>query len=76
MTLLVERPSEGVVLLTLNLPDRRNAMTDELTAAWVEAVAALRGDRTVRCVVVTGSGRAFCAGGDLGWLAAGGVSGR
>lgn len=74
MVLLVDRPLDGVVLLTLDLPDRRNAMTDELTAAWVEAVAALRGDRTVRCVVVTGSGRAFCAGGDLGWLAEGGPS--
>jgi enoyl-CoA hydratase len=74
VVLSVERPSAGVVLLTLDLPDRRNAMTDELTAAWVEAVAGLRGDRSVRCVVVTGAGRAFCAGGDLGWLEAGGAS--
>jgi enoyl-CoA hydratase len=74
VVLLVDRPAEGVVLLTLDLPDRRNAMTDELTAGWVEAVAALRGDRSVRCVVVTGSGRAFCSGGDLGWLASGGAS--
>lgn len=72
--LKVERPLDGVVLLTLDLPDRRNAMTDELTAAWGSAVAALRGDRTVRCVVVTGEGRAFCAGGDLGWLASGGAA--
>lgn len=68
--LRVERPFPGVVLLTLDLPERRNAMTEELTAAWLDAVEALRGDRTVRCVVVTGAGRAFCAGGDLGWLAA------
>lgn len=74
MVLLVDRPSEGVVLLTLDLPDRRNAMTDELTAAWVAAVDGLRGDRDVRCVVVTGAGTAFCAGGDLGWLAEGGAS--
>jgi enoyl-CoA hydratase len=72
--LIEERPSPGVVLLTLNLPDRRNAMTEELTAAWVSTVEALRGDRSVRCVVVTGAGSAFCAGGDLGWLAAGGLS--
>ena len=38
MVLKVERPSEGVVLLTLDLPDRRNAMTDELTAAWSATV--------------------------------------
>ena len=74
MVLKVERPSPGVVLLTLDLPDRRNAMTDELTAAWGTTVAGLRGDRSVRCVVVTGAGKAFCAGGDLGWLQAGGES--
>ena len=72
--LRVERPSEGVVLLTLDLPDRRNAMTDELTAAWGREVEQLRGDRSVRCVVVTGAGTAFSAGGDLGWLEAGGSS--
>ena len=74
MVLKVERPSEGVVLLTLDLPDRRNAMTDELTAAWGSTVEGLRGDRSVRCVVVTGAGRAFSAGGDLGWLHTGGSS--
>lgn len=68
--LRVERHDDGVVVLTLALPDKRNAMTDALTASWSEQVAALRGDRTVRCVVVTGEGRAFCAGGDVGWLAA------
>ena len=68
--LRVERDGESVVVLTLALPDVRNAMTAELTAAWGDAVASLRRDRSVRCVVVTGEGRAFCAGGDLGWLAA------
>lgn len=71
--LLVERstsgPDAGIVVLTLDLPDVRNAMKDELTAAWAEAVASLRRDRSVRCVVVTGAGRAFCAGGDVAWLA-------
>ncbi len=62
-------PDAGIVVLTLDLPEVRNAMTDELTAAWADAVASLRRDRTVRCVVVTGAGKAFCAGGDLGWLA-------
>ena len=54
--------------MTLDLPERRNAMTAELTAAWTEAIAALRGDRSVRAVVVTGAGKAFCAGGDLSWI--------
>lgn len=68
--LRVERHDDGVVVLTLDLPDRRNAMTDELTAAWGRTVAGLERDRSVRCVVVTGEGTAFCAGGDVGWLAA------
>ncbi|MBK5306454.1 MAG: enoyl-CoA hydratase/isomerase family protein [Frankiaceae bacterium] len=67
--LRVERDGDHVVVLTLALPDVRNAMTAELTTAWAAAVDGLRRDRTVRCVVVTGEGRAFCAGGDLGWLA-------
>ena len=69
--LRVERPSEGVVLLTLALPERRNAMTEELTSAWTATIAGLAQDRSVRAVVVTGAGRAFCAGGDLSWIDAG-----
>lgn len=72
MVLRVERPSGGVVLLTMDVPDIRNAMTDELTTAWGSTVEGLRGDRSVRCVVVTGAGKAFSSGGDLGWLHAGG----
>ncbi|HVF19412.1 MAG TPA: enoyl-CoA hydratase-related protein [Mycobacteriales bacterium] len=67
--LRVERPSDGVLQLTFALPERRNAMTTELTSAWVQAVADVAADRTVRAVVVTGEGSAFCAGGDLSWLA-------
>src|SRR5436305_13325704 len=67
--LRVDRREDGVVVLTLALPDRRNAMTGELTSAWGATVAGLRGDRSVRCVVVTGDGSAFCAGGDLSWIA-------
>src|SRR3954447_20282998 len=67
--LRIERRDDGVVVLTLALPDRRNAMTGDLTSAFADMVAALRPDRTVRCVVVTGEGSAFCAGGDLSWIA-------
>src|SRR5437763_2362423 len=66
--LRVTRRDDGVVILTLALPDRRNAMTAELTSAWGETIASLRHDRTVRAVVVTGEGTAFCAGGDLSWI--------
>jgi len=66
--LALDRLDDGVVLLRLNLPDRRNAMTVELTEAWQTAIGHLRTDRDVRVVVVTGEGRAFCAGGELTWL--------
>src|SRR2546430_7946856 len=67
--LRIERRNDGVVLLTLALPERRNAMTGELTSAFGAAIDALRPDRSARCVVVTGEGSAFCAGGDLSWIA-------
>ncbi|MDP4676754.1 MAG: enoyl-CoA hydratase/isomerase family protein [Actinomycetes bacterium] len=60
----------GVVLVNLNDPQRRNAMSVEMTEAWRSAMDHLRGRTDLRCVVLTGTGRAFCAGGDLGWLGA------
>ncbi|MDQ3054351.1 MAG: enoyl-CoA hydratase/isomerase family protein, partial [Actinomycetota bacterium] len=66
--LAIDRLDSGVVLLRLDLPDRRNAMTNELTQAWRAAIAELRNDRDLRVVVVTGEGKAFCAGGELSWL--------
>lgn len=70
----MERYDEGVVVLTLHLPERRNAMTEALTAAWGAAISDISDDSEARVVVVTGSGSAFCAGGDLDWLGVG--SGR
>jgi enoyl-CoA hydratase/carnithine racemase len=64
----LEQHPDGVAVVTLDLPERRNAMTAELTAAWTETLAELRADRSVRAVVVTGEGKAFCAGGDLSWI--------
>jgi enoyl-CoA hydratase len=67
--LRLERPSEGVALLVLDNPDQRNAMSDEMTSSWVAAVDALAADRSVRAVVVTGQGSAFCSGGNTTWIA-------
>jgi enoyl-CoA hydratase len=66
--LLVDRHDDGVVVLTLNVPERRNAMTEPLTAAWTRAVGELQTDPDLRAVVVTGAGTVFCAGGDLSWI--------
>lgn len=67
--LRLERPADGVALLVLDNPDMRNAMSEEMTASWVAAVDELAADPTVRVVVVTGEGTAFCSGGNTGWIA-------
>jgi enoyl-CoA hydratase/carnithine racemase len=64
----IERSCEGVVLLTLDNPDQRNAMSDAMTSSWVSAIDDLAADPSVRAVVVTGAGSAFCSGGDTGWI--------
>ncbi|HVS37806.1 MAG TPA: enoyl-CoA hydratase-related protein [Gemmataceae bacterium] len=60
------RPPAAV--LTLNRPDRRNALSRPLIAALSDAFARAAADSAVRCVIVTGSGPAFCAGMDLAEL--------
>ena len=60
--------TDGVVVVTLAQPERRNAMSEQMTAAWPGLMAVLREDPDVRAVVVTGAGRAFCSGGDIGWI--------
>ncbi|MFI0433545.1 MAG: enoyl-CoA hydratase/isomerase family protein [Candidatus Nanopelagicales bacterium] len=68
MHLRVDRRPDGLAVLTLDYPERRNAMSDAMTASWARAVAELRADRDVRAVLVTGAGGAFCSGGDTGWI--------
>jgi enoyl-CoA hydratase len=65
-TLLVDRPGDGVVRITLHRPDRLNAMNAELVADLHDAVSDVAVDTSCRVVVLTGSGRGFCAGLDLG----------
>ena len=67
--LRLERPADGVARLVLDNPSQRNAMSEEMTASWVAAMEELAGDRSVRVVVVTGEGSAFCSGGNTGWIA-------
>ena len=58
-----------VATLTLNRPDRLNALSPELLAKSIEMLTQWETDPQVAVVVVTGSGRAFCAGGDIGGMA-------
>ncbi|MGB3697492.1 MAG: crotonase/enoyl-CoA hydratase family protein [Gordonia sp. (in: high G+C Gram-positive bacteria)] len=64
---------EHCAYLTLNRPERLNAITAEMGEQLAEAVAAANADDTVRVIVLQGAGRAFCAGYDLKLYAEGGV---
>jgi enoyl-CoA hydratase/carnithine racemase len=62
--------SDGVATLTLNRPDKLNAFNLPMIDRWAHLLARARTDPAVHVLVVTGSGRAFCAGGDIGEMAA------
>jgi 2-(1,2-epoxy-1,2-dihydrophenyl)acetyl-CoA isomerase len=63
----------AVATITLNRPDQMNALNGELLDALLDAGEEVAGDPDVRCVVVTGAGRAFSAGGDLGAIQSDGL---
>jgi 2-(1,2-epoxy-1,2-dihydrophenyl)acetyl-CoA isomerase len=65
MEQILYEKSEGVATITLNRPERMNSFTDVMIREWAEALDDARTDRGVRVVVVTGTGRGFCAGADL-----------
>ena len=57
-----------VARVTLNRPDIRNAFNDEMLVGLLDAFARIRDDEQARVVVLTGAGKAFCAGADLHWM--------
>ncbi len=61
---------DRVATLTLNRPDKLNALNGEMAAMARETLADLSSNADVGCIVVTGEGRAFCAGGDVSDMAA------
>ncbi|MCU0838116.1 MAG: enoyl-CoA hydratase [Rhodospirillales bacterium] len=63
--LLVNGPEDGILTVTLNRPDAFNALSVGLLTALEDALAAAAADPAVRCVVIAGNGKAFCAGHDL-----------
>src|ERR1700704_3205808 len=63
-TFLYEQ-SNGIATITLNRPDRLNALTFEIYRELIDTFIALRDEKDVRVVVITGAGRAFCSGGDV-----------
>lgn len=69
-TIAIEVDPRGVAWLTLNRPDKHNAMNAAMIAELSEAADRLGRDPAVRVVVLTGAGRSFSAGGDLAWMRA------
>src|SRR4051812_14233878 len=65
MPVNVERPADGVARVTLDRPEKRNALSIELRVELADALAAEAADPAVRCIVLTGAGSAFCAGMDV-----------
>src|SRR3954452_17027373 len=68
--LRVRREDDGVAVLVLALPERRNMMSEAMTASWGRVMAGIARDPDVRCVVVSGAAAAFSSGGDLAWMGA------
>ena len=71
MALLDRDDRNAVAHLTMNAPERLNALSDEMLAALQDQIDALQADRSVRAVVLSGTGKAFCAGHDLKQMTAG-----
>lgn len=70
---LLERDGD-IAVVTLNRPDKLNALSPALMTALIATFAELKADSNLAAVILTGAGRAFCAGLDLGELSKGGLS--
>jgi len=69
---LIETVEHGVATLTFNRPERMNALSTPIMEGLLQGLPRLAGDPAVRVIVLTGAGRAFCAGGDVKSMAEGG----
>jgi len=57
--------THGIAMLTLNRPDKRNAMSDGMRAEFIAALEHVSAEKSIRALVLTGNGKGFCAGGDI-----------
>ena len=65
MSLVLRTDSDGVATVTLNRPEKLNALNPAAFTELRSHLDDIAGDGSVRCVVLTGAGRSFCAGNDL-----------
>lgn len=66
---ILTNESEGILTITLNRPEKLNAFVGHMRRDLAEALEHAGSDRSIRVVVLTGAGRAFCAGGDIAFMA-------
>lgn len=64
-SLVIEKHEDGVATLILNRPDKLNALNTDLAVALNETLGRIATDKNIHAMILTGAGRAFCAGGDL-----------
>jgi len=57
--------SNSIATLSLNRPEKRNAMSDDMRSEFIEALEMVTADKAIRALVLTGNGKGFCAGGDI-----------
>ena len=68
--IMLDVDARGVATLTLDRAEKHNAMSGRMIGELTDAAARIGSDDTIRAVILTGSGRSFCAGGDLEWMRA------
>jgi enoyl-CoA hydratase/carnithine racemase len=64
-TLIQLQVASGIATLTLNRPEKRNAMSDDMRTEFIHALERVAADKAIRALVLTGAGKGFCAGGDI-----------
>lgn len=64
-TLLNYKVENAIATITLNRPDKRNAMSDDMRSEFIDALETVAADKAIRALVLTGAGKGFCAGGDI-----------
>ncbi len=69
-TITLNTDARGVATLTLDRPEKHNALSAQMIAELTQAAGQLANDDAVRVVVLAAAGKSFCAGGDLGWMQA------
>src|SRR3979490_459398 len=70
--MVLQKLDQGLITITVDRPDRRNALNPDMTRGLVEAARRAAEDHEVRAVLLKGAGGTFCVGGDVKWMAEGG----